>query len=495
MSNNFSNYDFLFKTEQGKKLTKEQLLENYQNLVKKDKGHSIFKSDISGMIGDIFEELNTQKLSEDDERNGEEEFLDETEINALRTLVDDKDDNSNVSAKDFKKLNDKIIEKISKKYSIDGTSNPENMYKQALKNANGDMRDSSYMLDLSNDINTLTSMKALRQLESENAISQYQSEIDKLIKDSKELSDKFKAEYEKTQKEAAAKQQQIKDAEAKIKANKQRIAQIKQKQANAKQHDSQNSDFKSTIDSLEKENIGLSLNIAKYTVDLKEKQDAMLKMQEEAQSEDNSLKNNIYILKTKIEEEESSCKNDINNYDVQIKALKKAINYAKPRVFRASNNTLEYNLASHQNDNAISFGELEKQGLKYSSSKGQALASDVYSHRVGFTGYCSRYVKNALRRTGLANLGSCNGEGVDNAMRASGNKNFVEVKITSREQLRSLPAGCVVVYEKGAAGYNAKYGHVEVTRGNGTAVSDGVTRNMRYSENMSVFVPVEPKGA
>ena len=71
------------------------------------------------------------------------------------------------------------------------------------------------------------------------------------------------------------------------------------------------------------------------------------------------------------------------------------------------------------------------------------------------------------------------------------NNNFREIKVNSKEELRNLPAGCIVVYEAGAAGYNAKHGHIEVTLGNGTAASDGITRNMRYSNQMSVFIPVE----
>ena len=514
MSNNFSNYDFLFNVEKGKKLTQEQLLKNYQDFVKndKEKANSVFGADFTDMIGDIFEVLNTEKLSKKENKNNEEEYLDDKEIAALRAYFNDNDNDSTISANDLNALNKQISEKIGKKYSTDGATDPEQMYKQALKKANGHIENSSYLLDLSNDIDALNSMIDLRKLNSENIINKYRDEIDQLIKSN--LDEKSKDDYEKLKAEADEKQKQISQTEAKIKSNKQKIDEIKQEQLvtesqiaamlkenkpeASEQIDKGNllvSSLKSKITDLVSENTKLSSDLIRFTSELDGIKTKMAQMQEKALREDELLKTKISGLEAKIAAEEESCKNDIDGYNSRIKILKSARTYATPKVFKTYKYTGGNVFASHRNDNAISFNELESKGLKYSSSKGQALANDVYSHRAGFTGHCAAYVKKGLRRTGLVNLGSCNGEGVDDAMRASGTSNFIEVKITSREQLRSLPSGCVVVYEKGAAGYNARYGHVEVTMGNGTAVSDGVTHNMRYSENMSVFVPVEPKSA
>ena len=71
------------------------------------------------------------------------------------------------------------------------------------------------------------------------------------------------------------------------------------------------------------------------------------------------------------------------------------------------------------------------------------------------------------------------------------NKDFQEITINNENDLKKLPAGCIVVYDRGAAGYSSKHGHIEVTLGDGTACSDGRTYNMRYDQNMRVFVPVE----
>ena len=69
------------------------------------------------------------------------------------------------------------------------------------------------------------------------------------------------------------------------------------------------------------------------------------------------------------------------------------------------------------------------------------------------------------------------------------NKNFKEINVAPND-LNKLPAGCVIVYNKGAAGYSSQYGHVEITLGNGNAASDFVNHNIRPSEDVTVFIPV-----
>ena len=57
----------------------------------------------------------------------------------------------------------------------------------------------------------------------------------------------------------------------------------------------------------------------------------------------------------------------------------------------------------NKNKDAMSFDEFNSKGIKYSSEKGQKLAKDIASYSVGFTGYCSRHVRQGLQRTGLHN--------------------------------------------------------------------------------------------
>lgn len=142
----------------------------------------------------------------------------------------------------------------------------------------------------------------------------------------------------------------------------------------------------------------------------------------------------------------------------------------------------------NKNNNAVSFNSLQAKGLKYSSAKGQKLAKDMANHSVGFTGHCSRYVREGLQRTGLYNGHTASAYQMGGTL--AKNKNFQEVSPNS-VNLKDLPAGCILVYDKGAAGYNSTHGHIEVTLGDGTACSDGRTRNVRRTNNMRIFVPTE----
>lgn len=142
----------------------------------------------------------------------------------------------------------------------------------------------------------------------------------------------------------------------------------------------------------------------------------------------------------------------------------------------------------NKNNNAVSFNSLQAKGLKYSSAKGQKLAKDMANHSVGFTGHCSRYVREGLQRTGLYNEHTASAYQMGGTL--AKNKNFQEVSPNS-VNLKNLPAGCILVYDKGAAGYSSIHGHIEVTLGDGTACSDGRTRNVRSTNNMRIFVPTE----
>ena len=68
------------------------------------------------------------------------------------------------------------------------------------------------------------------------------------------------------------------------------------------------------------------------------------------------------------------------------------------------------------------------------------------------------------------------------------NKNFKEIS-PSKVNVEDLPAGCVIVYNKGVQGYSPEYGHTEITTGDGRAVSDGITQNLHKTPS-AIFVPV-----
>ena len=54
--------------------------------------------------------------------------------------------------------------------------------------------------------------------------------------------------------------------------------------------------------------------------------------------------------------------------------------------------------------------------------------------------------------------------------------------------VKDLPAGCVIVFDRGMYKYSDDYGHVEITTGDGRGVSDGVTTDLRKPS--AIFMPV-----
>ena len=123
----------------------------------------------------------------------------------------------------------------------------------------------------------------------------------------------------------------------------------------------------------------------------------------------------------------------------------------------------------------------------YNANAGKRLANIALNNSVGWTGYCARSVKNAIC---AANLGSYeSGHAYQMSSILRNNKNFKE--IPARDvNVKDLPAGCILVYNKGAQGYSKDYGHTEITTGDGRAVSDGITKNLTKQPS-SVFIPVE----
>lgn len=98
---------------------------------------------------------------------------------------------------------------------------------------------------------------------------------------------------------------------------------------------------------------------------------------------------------------------------------------------------------------------------------------------------CATYVKNAIKDAGLGEYETGDAHEVDNIL--AKNPNFKQIS-TENIDVNELPAGCILVYEKGVQGYDKNYGHVEITTGDKRGVSDGITNNLR--EPSSIFIPV-----
>lgn len=127
--------------------------------------------------------------------------------------------------------------------------------------------------------------------------------------------------------------------------------------------------------------------------------------------------------------------------------------------------------------------------INYDKQKGTQLAEKVTRNvESRSTGWCARYVKQAIQNAGLGQYE--NGHAIECVDILKRNPNFKQVNV-SGSQLSQLPAGCIIIYEPGAADYNPKVGHIEVTLGDGRAASDFINNRIKPSENTHVFVPVK----
>ena len=125
--------------------------------------------------------------------------------------------------------------------------------------------------------------------------------------------------------------------------------------------------------------------------------------------------------------------------------------------------------------------------LGYNPQKGQRLAREARRGiATSFTGYCARYTKNAIARAGLGSY-QYNVNGCDMA-RAYGNNGNFKVISGAGVDLKTVPAGCVLVYEAGKSDHHPIYGHTGVAQVDGTECSDYITR---YPKECSyILVPV-----
>lgn len=121
----------------------------------------------------------------------------------------------------------------------------------------------------------------------------------------------------------------------------------------------------------------------------------------------------------------------------------------------------------------------------YNAQAGKRLANYALSHAKGSSGNCARYVKTAIAKTGLGAYQSGHGYQVASILR--NNSNFKEISPNS-VNVKDLPAGCVIVFNRNSQGYDKNYGHVEITTGDGRGVSDGITTKLKKPD--AIFVPV-----
>lgn len=135
------------------------------------------------------------------------------------------------------------------------------------------------------------------------------------------------------------------------------------------------------------------------------------------------------------------------------------------------------------------------QGL-FNSSAAQKIAQAALTSggAMGTVGWCFRGVCNTLKATGLWN-GQTPVSGASAYMAAdqlAARNDFKEVTSEiSREDLKKLPAGAIVVWGQ-HSGKNGQHGHISVALGDGREASDHIQNQITnlYDSKYRVFLPV-----
>lgn len=147
--------------------------------------------------------------------------------------------------------------------------------------------------------------------------------------------------------------------------------------------------------------------------------------------------------------------------------------------FTASKNS---NLDSFIKSTGTSFSNFTSIG--YNAQKGQKLAQQALNRASGFNGHCAKAVKTAIQNSGLGKYESGHAYQMTNILKS--NPNFKQ--ISANTDVNSLPAGCVLVFNKGSQNYSSEYGHTEITTGTKKGVSDGITNRLKQPD--AIFIPV-----
>lgn len=129
----------------------------------------------------------------------------------------------------------------------------------------------------------------------------------------------------------------------------------------------------------------------------------------------------------------------------------------------------------------------------YNPNLGNKLANiaEKNASNMNSNGWCARGTNGSLEKAGFANGDTRVSYAYQEADKLARNKNFKEVSV-SRGDLKKLPAGCVVVWDRNYFGTKASdiYGHVTITLGDGREASDHVSKMYMLNSNYRVFVPV-----
>ena len=153
--------------------------------------------------------------------------------------------------------------------------------------------------------------------------------------------------------------------------------------------------------------------------------------------------------------------------------------YSKPEFSAAEQITTNSKVSSKTNEkqNDVFAG--------YNSQAGKTLAEYALNNSHEPHNQCSGHVNRAIQ---AANLGiATNADAYEMIDVLNQNSNFKS--IPKDTDIKKLPAGCIVVYDKGVAGYSDDFGHIEIAYGDGRGISDGITDEIKPNPS-AIYMPV-----
>ena len=123
--------------------------------------------------------------------------------------------------------------------------------------------------------------------------------------------------------------------------------------------------------------------------------------------------------------------------------------------------------------------------LGYNAEKGRRLAEIALRDSVGWAGWCSEAVSDAIINARIdKHIGRADACDMIPVLQRS--KKFKQISPVGID-VNTLPAGCILQFNAWSSGYK-EFGHIEITTGTGRAVSDGITQNLQ--QPTAIFIPV-----
>lgn len=186
---------------------------------------------------------------------------------------------------------------------------------------------------------------------------------------------------------------------------------------------------------------------------------------------------------------------EIGNSDKSDNGKKSSGNSNKTDVTLVSAQDKETVIAQMSNNDKAFDDVLKEKGVEYDAKVGHEVTTYALNKaRNKSDGDCALFVSNAFEKTGN-DIGRGDAHEKNDKIEELASDRFTKIKLDAPDDIRKLPAGSVVVYEKGACDYSETFGHVFIATGNGRGVSDFLEQNPRLTtadfNKVSIYIPTK----